>query len=233
MLADVMASNFDALTGAVGRARTRRDALKLLGKGMLGVAVGASAAPALGSRPAAAADECLVEYPPADLDNCPNRRHHPGAVPSVNGCGPADGIDLVPDTFGIADFTNGCNVHDQCYGTCNSDRLQCDADMADAMRLECTNKYGDSIAMIPLLAACYKVADNYKLAVNLFGGGPWETAQKEDCECCHPVPPQAVYCACNDTCYQDAQTCLGECRVTLGCFSGICRPATAEECAIR
>jgi secretory phospholipase A2 len=223
-------SPFDDLTLHVARARSRREALKLFGKGLFGIAVGGAATLTL-APPMARAEDCLVEYPPADLDNCPNKRHHPGASPSINGCGPADSVDLVSDTFGPVNFAPGCNVHDQCYGTCNSDREQCDDDMADAMRLACTNQWADSVATWPLLAACYRVADAYWLAVRAGGAGAWETAQKEDCECCHPVPAAQVYCACNDTCYPDPQSCLAVCKVGLGCFTGICGPATQGECS--
>lgn len=222
-------SGFDALTFAVSQSRTRRQALKLLGQGVLGIAVGTATTLTFES-PASAA-ECIVEYPPADLDDCPNKRHHPGASPSVNGCGPANSVDLVSDNFGPVNFAPGCDTHDRCYGTCNSNRAVCDSDMADAMRLACTNQWGDSVATWPLLAACYKVADAYHIAVAAAGGGPFDEAQREDCECCHPVQPTAVYCFCNDTCYPDSGSCLANCRASLGCFTGICQPATAEQCA--
>jgi hypothetical protein len=32
------------------------------------------------------------------------------------------------------------------------------------------------------------------------------------------------YCSCNTTCYTDETTCLADCNVTLGCFTGICGP---------
>jgi hypothetical protein len=42
-----------------------------------------------------------------------------------------------------------------------------------------------------------------------------------------PIP---VYCACNHKCYTSATPCLEECHVGLGCFTGICGPATPEQC---
>jgi hypothetical protein len=47
---------------------------------------------------------------------------------------------------------------------------------------------------------------------------------KESCD------GQKVYCACNDQCYSSATSCLAECRVTLGCFTGICGPAEPGQC---
>jgi hypothetical protein len=39
-----------------------------------------------------------------------------------------------------------------------------------------------------------------------------------------------IYCNCNDTCYDDVQVCLSECKVTLGCFTAICAPAKPGQC---
>lgn len=41
---------------------------------------------------------------------------------------------------------------------------------------------------------------------------------------------QQVYCNCNQTCYTDVQECLSACRVSLGCFTGICGPAQPGQC---
>jgi len=226
---------FDAFTLRVAGARNRREALKLFGKGVLGIAVGGATTVTFEAAPgqattarAASGERCIVEYPPADLDNCPNKRHHPGASPSMNGCGPADSVDLVPDTFGPVNFGPGCDIHDVCYGTCGSDRKKCDDDMRSYMYGACVKQWGDSVLTFPLVAACFKVADVYHAAVRLGGQGPWETAQKEDCECCHPVP--MLYCGCNDACYEDIGTCQANCKVSLGCFTDICRPAEEGEC---
>jgi hypothetical protein len=48
---------------------------------------------------------------------------------------------------------------------------------------------------------------------------------------CPPPPPgQKIYCNCNKKCYDDPQVCLSECKVTLGCFTGICGPAQPGQC---
>ncbi len=39
-----------------------------------------------------------------------------------------------------------------------------------------------------------------------------------------------VYCNCNKTCYSDVGRCMSECRVSLGCFTGICGPADTTQC---
>lgn len=58
------------------------------------------------------------------------------------------------------------------------------------------------------------------------------TCQQCTSGACQPVPNCGtwVYCNCNQTCYQDEGTCLNDCQVSLGCFSGICGPAAAGQC---
>lgn len=58
--------------------------------------------------------------------------------------------------------------------------------------------------------------------------GECKPAGGDDPECTPQVTK--VYCACNQQCYDDATSCLSECHTSLGCFTGICGPATAEEC---
>jgi hypothetical protein len=41
---------------------------------------------------------------------------------------------------------------------------------------------------------------------------------------------QKVFCACNGKCYDDGSSCTSECHTTLGCFTGICEPATSDQC---
>jgi hypothetical protein len=41
---------------------------------------------------------------------------------------------------------------------------------------------------------------------------------------------QLVKCNCNGKVYDDVQVCLAECKVSLGCFTGICAPAGSEVC---
>jgi hypothetical protein len=47
---------------------------------------------------------------------------------------------------------------------------------------------------------------------------------------CQPPPGQQIYCNCNNKCYDDVNVCLNECKVTLGCFTGICGPAQPGQC---
>jgi len=63
------------------------------------------------------------------------------------------------------------------------------------------------------------------------------TGACQDCDfCCNgscqstPCNPQKIYCFCNDTCYDDEDTCFSECHESLACFTGICGPAQPGQC---
>ena len=60
-----------------------------------------------------------------------------------------------------------------------------------------------------------------------FADGAYADGQVEGCDCCEPPVQDCVFCNCNDTYYPQANvaTCLSECHVSLGCFTGICEPA--------
>lgn len=46
---------------------------------------------------------------------------------------------------------------------------------------------------------------------------------------CKPKPlPRDIWCSCNQTCYSTASDCLADCKVGLGCFTGICQPNSAK-----
>ena len=47
--------------------------------------------------------------------------------PTYNGCG-SYGFKLNFDDMNLTGFTNCCNVHDVCYGTCNLTKKKCDDD---------------------------------------------------------------------------------------------------------
>jgi hypothetical protein len=171
-----------------------------------------------------------------------------------NGCGPQKFTNLIesgviPQGYGDADFGNGgctapqtcgCNQHDVCYGTCNSNKSTCDSNFLQDMLKECHKKYpatkndgcadGLCFASIDRLGMCRSRARLYwKLVSGSAGQTPYEDAQKEACECCE-VPAGMAYCFCNKKCYPSGSSCLAECKVSLACNTGICGPATAEQC---
>ena len=203
--------------------------------------------------------QMACESPVADLAQCPPcpasprcRSPKPGFMPPKNGCGPAKFSNLIergviPQGYGDADFANGgcpasqncgCNLHDVCYSTCNSSKMSCDTKFQDDMRNECFKKYpvvrGERCDdFTPCnrdrLGICLSRARLYfRLVSGSAGQGPYEDAQKEACQCCGPA--SKVWCFCNKKCYDSGTACLAECKVGLGCFTGICQPATPELC---
>lgn len=182
--------------------------------------------------------DCTVEYPPRDLNDCPNRRPRPGYTPTVNGCGPAGFLNvvatLIPDGWLHVSFKSACDRHDACYGTCSASPTKkddCDRQMYDSAVLACNTAF--TVPFGPGRIAfdfgvCQVVAQTYYDAVSSGGAGPYDRAQKEACECCRPQ--NKVYCGCNKTCYSDVSTCLKECKAGLGCFTDICAPAKAGQC---
>ena len=106
----------------------------------------------------------------------------------VNGCGPEGGViwgaDVVPDSyFFVVNFENACNLHDRCYGSCNSNKAQCDDLLRQAMKIECYK----SLFLFPLfLNSCLAQVDIYWVAISKLGNGAFEAAQDNACvwECC-------------------------------------------------
>ena len=218
-----MGNGFDDCARRFGRATTRRQVLGLFGRTALVGSVGVGVMEMFGARSAHAA--CLTEYPPANLTDCPNKRPHPGNVRTSNGCGPEGSAFPLPQGFGSASFTTACNGHDICYETCNSPKAGCDSTFGDQMVDTCVATYNGSFLRE---TACIALARLYEAGVSAGGGSAYDAAQKKDCECCRPVP--MVYCGCNHKCYTSASLCTTECHGTLGCFSQICGPATAQQC---
>ena len=71
----------------------------------------------------------------------------------------------------------------------------------------------------------------YRLVKGSAGQEPYDDAQRAACECCDRLKVDKIYCNCNKRCYTSATACTNECRASLGCFTGICGPATTEQCA--
>ena len=79
---------------------------------------------------------------------------------------PTDSCNFVPDSFGDADFTTACNLHDTCYSSSTS-RLACDLALLRGLTAACEDAYpaGNSLRL-----TCYTVASIYFVGVRLFGG---------------------------------------------------------------
>jgi hypothetical protein len=87
------------------------------------------------------------------------------------------------------------------------------AEPAQARPIDCTKCTPASSNQTCCKGACVNLCPN---------GAPPDPAT---CAC-----PNLVYCNCNQTCYSDVTTCLNNCHVTLGCFTGICGPAQPGQC---
>lgn len=127
-------------------------------------------------------DGIQPKHPIADLESCPERVPHPGYTPSANGCGAEGGVHL-PNVGLAPGFEACCAAHDICYGTCNSDKAQCDQAFLGCMLAQCLG-YRDPVTT----GACVPGAVELFAAVTAAGQTPWEEAQKEACDCC-PTPP--------------------------------------------
>jgi RHS repeat-associated protein len=122
---------------------------------------------------------------------CPNNK------PSSNGCGPAGwkGV-LVPEMpLWMIDFSVPCKNHDECYGTCENGKDDCDKAFLDDMKMECTMHFEvwmgryprnivQKIRMETQAKTCKALANTYYLAVSKAGATPYKDAQKDGCKCC-------------------------------------------------
>jgi hypothetical protein len=88
------------------------------------------------------------------------------AAQSSTSTAEGDSCTAVPDTFGSANFTPACDIHDQCYSS-PIDRLQCDQQLLFNLRRACYDAYAKQPG---LLVTCYAVAAIYFVGVRLFGG---------------------------------------------------------------
>lgn len=181
------------------------------------------------------ADPCNgTRRPVSGPDDCPGNRvpKNPATyTPKRNGCGPQSGTDRVPDDFFFWSFRSACNGHDDCYGTCGSSQSSCDSQFYDAMRAECR---ASTFVLSPTRSQCMGAASLYYSAVAGLGKEPHQEGQAEGCDCCESTTTtsttttttqgQCVRCNCNGVVYRDVQVCLNNCRVSLGCFTGICAP---------
>jgi hypothetical protein len=161
---------------------------------------------------------------------CPlgtKKQTKPGNVPTINGCG-AEGSNLpIPQGYGKADFTPGCNQHDICYEDCHRPKDACEDEFHNNLNQICAATYPGKLNAL-FRYGCYERAYVFYQAVSLFGGDAWVAAQQKACECCKS--DDKIHCNCNKKCYNSAIECINDCKASLECFTGICAPATEEQC---
>jgi hypothetical protein len=121
-----------------------------------------------------------------NLADCPNRTEKQNYEPTVNGCGPEGGwlSKVIPDSYGDANFKPACDEHDRCYGKCKSNRDVCDRNLRRDMERACNNAYPQHEDFFDHRGVCSSRTNKYFDAVHSLGKGPYETAQKDACDCC-------------------------------------------------
>lgn len=212
---------FDRLTRGLSASTSRRQMFRMLARAAAGGLAAWAGGSALAPNSARAAN-CQAVGGDGECPPNTNKRGKAGNQPTVNGCG-AEGSDFrPPQGFGEADYTPACNNHDVCYEMCDISKGSCDFDFLLDMRQSCRATYSWNLLY---RAWCSDLALIFTAAVGLGGGDAWRAAQQKACECC-----STVYCSCNQSCYDDVNVCLDECKTSLGCFTGICGPASAEQC---
>ena len=102
--------------------------------------------------------------------------------PEYDGCGSSQtqSATVYGWIFDIGDvwgFTNICNQHDICYGTCGSNRLNCDSNFCQSLRSSCQSQPKMNYNR------CLKYADIYCKAVTLMGEVPFNEGQISHCKC--------------------------------------------------
>ncbi len=116
----------------------------------------------------------------------------PNYTPSFNGCGAEGGTQFPNFTFYEA-----CKQHDICYGTCFSNKSQCDQ-----------NFLGDMINSCPtfFLVNCTELALIYYAAVANFGQDAFDNGQKKGCIECSEIisfgQPTVPYCIGQDPSFE-------------------------------
>jgi len=122
--------------------------------------------------------------------------------PVTNGCGPDGPIgSFIPDSYFLFDFTEACNSHDICYGTCGKSQWECDLQFLFDLLSECEASNHRWNPLWPSIQdKCVLLALAYAGAVMALGKGPYEDAQDKYCieipddkECCDDYTEDGDY----------------------------------------
>ena len=125
-----------------------------------------------------------LESQSCPLPTCPagQTKVDNGTDKKENGCGPEatsfplELINALGNSLG-SDFKECCNTHDVCFGTCGTDREECDKDFYDCMKGKCSKKSALSEAW------CKVKAKSYYLMVKNGSDCFFNNSQKDHCTC--------------------------------------------------
>lgn len=111
--------------------------------------------------------------------NCPqgHQKIPSGRKSEVNGCG-VQGMSI--DIGHFPAFTEICNEHDRCYGTCGVSKDQCDREFSQRMNKYCKLQRKRSV---DLYQNCMGVTSLYTTGVMTLGCSFYLDAQKQACIC--------------------------------------------------
>lgn len=120
-------------------------------------------------------EDCVYSCPPNKIPI-----GNPNHVPKPDGCG-SFGIYLEKEDLARPDMTDCCNEHDLCYGTCGSDKEDCDKKFKKCLYRTCdeVKKEVDTISH----KTCQGGAKLLYTATVAFGCTSYKEAQKEACQC--------------------------------------------------
>jgi hypothetical protein len=127
-----------------------------------------------------------------DLSNPPSE--------TTNGCG-SEGRGDAPDSwgYGTVSFTRSCNRHDECYGTLDSGKAQCDARLETDMEKDCENKYPpDNVLTRPQLYSCYTQANTYAAFLSSGVGSDGAYADAQSGAKCRVAARSYALAGCKD-----------------------------------
>jgi hypothetical protein len=140
-----------------------------------------------------------------------------------NGCGPEGGVknigDVVPDKpLDLADFTEACNEHDCCYGTCGAIKDDCDKKALQGWQAACDferirSGVSDENQLLAevRLSYCYGAAEAYYQAISRFGHNAFLDAQRDACMCCEEDENAKQEGPCGGrTCGEGEECCQGQ-----------------------
>ncbi len=192
---------FDCLARGVAGSMSRRDAIGLFA-GTTAMAILASwvrPSRAFGAGPSAGNDPGCGGARTFYKAGCAKPVEKlPPYKPAINGCGPQNGVNLVPQSpLYLASFTPACDEHDRGYGTCNRPKEVTDLKFLADMKAICVKEYPVAGLFSAMgLVQCTRNAETYYTAVSLLklGYDAYADGQAEGCDCCDECPGGKAKC---------------------------------------